>query len=173
MPISGPVVHQQLMDAYANVQARFESERSRISEARGQRDQLDGHRDEALVSLAEHYLPELTPEAVRQTWSEIRPTVSQVMLRKEEHAARAQDELNRLTSQRNQQDQQLLELNSQLDQAIENQQAVADQVEKSLREDDQFVQLSDRAAVAEASLERAEANLQEIDQDAARKLACL
>ena len=34
----------------------------------------------------------------------------------------------------------------------------------------EFVLLSDRAAVAEASLERAEANLQEIDQDSARKL---
>ncbi len=170
MPISGPVVHQQLIDAYANVQARFEAERARTNEARQQRDQLDEHRDDALVNLAEHYLPELTPEAIRQTWSEIRPTASQIMLRKQEHVDRVQIESDKLTSQRQQQDQQLLNLNSQLDQAIETQQEVADQVERRLREDDQFVQLSDRAAVAEAALERAEANLQEIDQDSARKL---
>ena len=53
MPISGPVVHQQLMDAYASVQERFESERGRTSDARRQRDQLDESRDDALVSLAE------------------------------------------------------------------------------------------------------------------------
>jgi hypothetical protein len=158
------------MDAYANVQARFESERAQTSEARRQRDQLDEHRDDALVNLAEHYLPELTPEAIRQTWSEIRPTVSQIMLRKQEHADRVQIELDGLTSQRQQQDQHLLDINSQLDQAIETQQEVADLVEKRLREDDQFVRLSDRAAIAEAALERAEANLQEIDQDSARKL---
>lgn len=170
MPISGPVVHQQLMDAYASVQERFESERGRTSDARQQRDELDEHRDHALVSLAEHYLPELTPQAVRETWSEIRPTVSQVMLRQQEHAVRVQTRLDQLKSQRQQLDSQLLDLNRQLDEAIETQQEIADQVEQRLREDDQFVRLSDRAAVAEAALERAEANLQEIDQDSARKL---
>ena len=39
-----------------------------------------------------------------------------------------------------------------------------------LRSDPRFTSLSDQAALAEAALERAEDNLQEIDQDSARKL---
>lgn len=170
MPISGPVVHQQLMDAYANVQENFESQRSRTSEASLQRDQLVDDRSEALISLAEHYLPELTPEAIRETWSEMRPGLSQIMLRKQERASRIQSELDALTTRRQQQDQELLALNRRLDEATEEQQTVADQVQKALHDDAEFVELSDRAAIAEAALERAEANLEEIDQDAARKL---
>lgn len=63
-----------------------------------------------------------------------------------------------------------MDINHELDLALETQQEVANQAEQRLRQDDQFVHLSDRAAVAEAALERAEANLQEIDQDSARKL---
>ena len=53
---------------------------------------------------------------------------------KQEHAARNQDELNRLTSQRNQQDQQLLS-NSTANSTRQSrhQQAVADEVEKKLQ----------------------------------------
>jgi hypothetical protein len=47
---------------------------------------------------------------------------------------------------------------------------VAEKVEAELRSEPEFVRLADRAAVAEASLERAEANMLEIDQDSARKL---
>ena len=38
MPISGPVVHQQLMDAYSKVQADLESERNEILESKDQRE---------------------------------------------------------------------------------------------------------------------------------------
>jgi hypothetical protein len=170
MPISGPVVHQQLMDAYTSTQTRLESERGQILHAKQQRDQLDDDRSEALVSLAEHYLPELTREAISETWFELRPAVSQILLRKQEHSQRADDALNLLTSQRQQQDLQLVASNHEFDQAIEAQNSVAEKVRSRLQEDPRFVQLSDRAAVAEAALERAEANLEEIDQDSVRKL---
>ena len=88
MPISGPVVHRQLMDAYSELQSRLESTRAQVEQTSEQRDQLDDERSEALVSLAEHYLPELTRDAIQKTWSEIRDAVAQVLLRKEEHVHR-------------------------------------------------------------------------------------
>jgi chromosome segregation ATPase len=170
MPISGPVVHQQLMAAYANLQTKLESSRGRVSEVDEDRNALDDDRSEALVRLAEHYLPELTPQAVRDTWREIRPAISDVLLRKQEHTDRIASQLASLIADREQSDIALVELNQQLDQATDAQQELADQVEQELREDSSFVELSDRAAVAEAALERAEANLEEIENDADMKL---
>lgn len=170
MPISGPVVHQQLMDAYANLQSDLESARSQIRQAGHQRDELSDDRSEALLRLAEHYLPELTRDAVAQTWSEVRSTLSRILLRREDHVRRVQEKLDALTSQRQQQDQRLVEFNRELDLALETQQQVLGEVEQRLQHDERFVQLTDRVALAEAALERAEANLEEIDQDSARKL---
>ncbi len=170
MPISGPVVHQQLMDAYANMQADLESERGQILQTKEQRDALGDDRSEALVVLAEHYLPELTPDAIRQTWSEIRHSLSQLLERKEAEVRQLQSRLDELSDRRAELEQQLVAISRELDEAVEAQQAVATEVERELQNDQRFVQLSDRAAVAEASIERAEANLQEIDQDSARKL---
>jgi chromosome segregation ATPase len=170
MPISGPVVHQQLMAAYANLQTKLESSRGRVSEVDEDRNALDDDRSEALVRLAEHYLPELTPQAVRDTWREIRPAISDVLLRKQEHTDRIASRLASLIADREQSDIALVELNQQLDQATDSQQELADQVEQELREDSSFVELSDRAAVAEAALERAEANLEEIENDAEKKV---
>ena len=57
MPISGPVVHQQLMDTYNHSQQQYEAERAGLADAKAHRDKLDTGRDEALVELAQFYLP--------------------------------------------------------------------------------------------------------------------
>ncbi|TWU58831.1 hypothetical protein Poly51_16110 [Rubripirellula tenax] len=170
MPISGPVVHQQLMDAYSQTQALLESVRARITEATQQRDQLDDTRSESLVKLAEFYLPDLTPESIRATWVEVQPAMSQVFRRKQQQCDHLHTELTKLDARRQTEDATLLTINHDLDELIESQKQLADQVEQQLRQDGPFVELADRAAVAEAALERAEANLHEIEQDSARKL---
>lgn len=170
MPISGPVVHQQLMDAYATTQSQLKTQRGQIGQTSNQSEQLDHQRGDALVKLAEHYLPELTPTAIRETWVEVQPGISQVFRRKEAECNRLRSGIDDLTQKRDVQDAALVELNRQLDDARNAQNELSDEVEKQLRDDDAFVQLSDRAAVAEAELERAEANLHEIEQDAAKKL---
>ncbi|NNE00614.1 MAG: hypothetical protein HKN47_25140 [Pirellulaceae bacterium] len=170
MSISGPDVHRMLMTGYTDAQQRLESARATIGQTKEQRDELDDNRGEALVDLAEHYLPELTRDAIRSTWDEIRATVSQILLRKEEHRQKLRESLDRLNLNREHEESQLVDITQRLDAASDEQQKVADQVEDVLREDQQFVGLSDRAAEAEAALERAEANLQEIEQDAALKL---
>ncbi len=170
MSVSGPVLHQQLMDAYAAVQADLESARGEIIFARGQRDDLDDQRGEALAHLAEHYLPELTPEAIGQTWVEVRSAVAEVLHRKQDHARRLAEDLKDLSDRRQRQEQRLLETTDELDRAVDQQAQITGELEQRLLADDEFVRLSDRAAMAEAALERAEANLHEIDQDSVRKL---
>jgi len=170
MPLSGPAVHQQLMTGYTNAQTALESARASISDTKEERDHLDDARGEALVDLAEHYLPELTRDAIRTTWVDVRSTVVQIMERKDDHRQQSRQSLDRLNLNRDHEEQTLVAITEQLDAALDEQQRVADEVEADLRGDAEFVALSDRAAFAEAALERAEANLNEIEQDAATKL---
>ena len=170
MPIPGPTVHQQLLDAYANVQSYLESERDSILDAKDRREELKGDRGEALDSLAQHYLPELTQQAIAQTWAEVRDGMMQILRRKQEHVHRVELELAELNQRRQQLDRNLIEINQVFDEARAEQDRIAAEVERELRENERFIQLSDRAAMAEAALERAEANLHEIDQESARKL---
>jgi hypothetical protein len=170
MTNTGPTVHRQLMGAYANAQEQLEALRRRMQGVAQQRQELADQRGEALVSLAEHYLPELTREAIQSTWRELRDRFSEILIRKEAHEQRLGQSLEQWTAQRTAAETQLLETNQQLDQSHQEQEALTAQVEQTLRRDEEFIALSDRAALAEAALERAEANLHEIDQDSARKL---
>ena len=170
MPISGPVVHRQLMDSFSQGQARLEEVRGQTSQTHQQREELDDDRGDALVRLAEHYLPELTREAIRNTWAEVRSGVSQVLLRKEDHRRQLHVTLSDVNARRTSCEDDLVAATKRLDVAVAAQQEVAGQVEKELQTDNEFVELSDRAAVAEAALERAEANMEEIDKDSEKKL---
>ena len=170
MPISGPVVHQQLMDAYNRVQADLKVQRERLASGADGREELFERRSDALVKLAEHYLPELTPEAVRRTWTEVQPSFHELLRRKEADIQNVSQHLQIAIAEKEQQEQILMSVDADLDSASDRQDEVAAKVESALQANEDFVQLSNRAAVAEAALERAEANLQEIDQDSARKL---
>lgn len=170
MPLPGPLLHQQLMDAYTRLQDEISDSRNTIMQSGEEREELDQQRDDALVRLAEHYLPELSPDAIDETWSELRSSITLVLRRKEDHASQTKLRLDDLTNERNESEQRLIDLNTQLDEAIESREKIVGQIETTLRDDAKFAELSDRAAMAEVALERAEANLDEIDQDAARKL---
>lgn len=170
MSIPGPAVHQQLLDAYTKVQSYLESERDSILQAKGQRDELADDRKEALDGLAKHYLPELTPDAISNTWIEVRDRMTQILRRKEDHVRRLDLQIAELDQRRKQLDQQLITINETFDAAKQTQDSIARQVEQELGNDAGFRELADRAAIAESALERAEANLQEIDQESARKL---
>lgn len=170
MPIPGPTVHQQLLDAYDKVQHHLERERESILSAKDRREALRDDRGEVLDALAEHYLPELTQQAVAETWSEVRDQMMQVLRRKQEHTGRVELELADAKRRREQAEQQWAEINAAYNEAQAEQERIAATVEQQLRQDEKFIELTDRAAMAESALERAEANLQEIDQESARKL---
>lgn len=170
MTIPGPIVHQQLMTAYHEMQTSIEEERGEIVGARSQRDTLGDERVDALVSLAEHYLPELTPESIESTWHDAQPELRSLLLRKEDHQRRLQEQLESGQLRYDESESRYQEANTRYEDAIKRQHDLTQQCQERLREDAEFVRLSDRAAVAEGALERAEANLAEIDQDAARKL---
>lgn len=170
MTIPGPTVHQQLMDAYKRLTEQLEQDRKSMHDVQEQYEKLDAERDDALRSLAQHYLPELTADAINSTWREVQSDISTLLLQKEDEDRSLQQKLKQLQENRTTTEKALLQATNVLDSAILEQNKVSAVVEKRLQEDTQFVELADRAAIAELALERAESNLHEIDQDAARKL---
>lgn len=170
MTISGPAMHRLLMDGYKDAQQRLEDMRSDISSFDSQRDDLGADRGDALLDLAKYYLPELTADNIESSWVEVRERVRQVLMRKEDRQRRVTAALAEAKDRRNLQEDRLLEINESLDEARATQTELTKKVETALATDATFVPLSNQAAVAEAALERAEANLDEIEQDAARKL---
>jgi len=170
MPVSGPVVHQQLMQAYQEAQHELETARGHVAAAGAELSELTEHRGESLVNLAQHYLPELTDEAIRKTWAEAQETVYGVLQRQEQHSLRLASQIDNLSNSRTNAEGRFRTISASLDAANETQGEIATAVSQELSADASFAQLSDRAAEAEAALQRAEANLAEIEQDVRRKL---
>lgn len=170
MPVTGPAVHQQLLSAYKEIQDRLDSMGQQVAGMDQKREQLSDDRGAALVSLAEHYLPDLTHESIQETWREARVAISDVLLRKEDHQRRIRATMGDLRASQSQHDRDLVTVGERLDAANEDVDRVAAKVESKLQADSDFVRLSGQAARAEVALERAEANLDEIEQDAATKL---
>jgi len=170
MPTPGPHVHCQLISAYDETAARLEQVRGQMGQIEQQRDDLEDQRDQTLAKLAEHYLPDLTSESIQDTWTEIRPRMREILLRKEGRVRELQTQLGDENHLRTGLETGLHELNERLDRAEQRQDEVAADVEKHLGEQPEFVELSQRAAMAEIALQRAQDNLDEISQDATRKL---
>ena len=170
MPISGPVVHQQLIQAYQEAQHELETARGEIAAAGAELGELTEGRGDTLLNLARHYLPELTPSAVEKTWADARHWIHEILLRKQDNVAKLDAELAITASRRTQAESELAVVTAKLDEATLQQQSLAKAVSDALVADADFSNLSNRAAQAEASLQRAEANLQEIEQDSLKKL---
>lgn len=170
MPVSGPIVHQQLMHAYQEAQHELETARGHVAAAGVELGELAEDRGEAMVNLAQHYLPELTQDAIRKTWAEVQQAVFDVLKRKEQHSQRLAGSLEKLSANRLAAESHLKSSGISLDAATETQGEIANLVSQELSADKGFAELSDRAAQAEAALQRAEANLNEIEHDSNRKL---
>ncbi len=170
MPVSGPSVHQQLIIAYQQAQQELERARGQVAAAGAEMTELTAHRSEAIVSLAQYYLPELTQETVNRICSDSRQAIYSVLLRKDEHARRLVKRLDELNSQRTNAERELASTSAELDDALEQQAQTLKQISDELAANTEFKNLSDQAAQAESALQRAEANLAEIEQDVLRKL---
>lgn len=170
MPISGPVVHKQLLQAYQEAQHELETARGEIAAAGAELGELTEGRGDTLLDLARHYLPELTPAAVEKTWTDARHWIHEILLRKQSHVAKLDGELATIAARRGDAERELAAITARLDEATIAQQSLAQAVSDALAADADFSNLSNRAAQAEASLQRAEANLQEIEQDSLKKL---
>ncbi|MCC9603825.1 hypothetical protein LOC67_25015 [Stieleria sp. JC731] len=170
MAVTGPGMHRQLIEGFKLIQQRMENVRRSIDHFDDERGDLGESRQDALLDLAKHYLPELNAGAIDATWSEVRESLNQVLMRREDELRRCRAAIDGLKDRQAIEEDRLLKINEELDQETERRDRLSANVQHELASDATFAQLSAQAAAAEAALERAEANLNEIEQDAARKL---
>jgi len=170
MPLTGNQVHRQLIQAYEDLGSRIEEEHRQIEQMHAHWESWNEDRLASLEKLAQHYLPELTEEAIGETWAEVRQQLKQVYLRKQDEQLRLSGQLQADETLRHGLEKELQTLSKQVDEVREQTELRTRQAEAALKADSSFVHGSEQAAMAEAALERAEANLEEVSQDAARKL---
>lgn len=170
MPIPGNDVHQQLIQAHSETQHELELVRGEIAAAGAELEQLSSTRGDSLLQLAQHYLPELSADAVARTLPDIRAWVRELLQRMQSHVERLDAEIRELDRQRQLGEAELAGVTAELDRAEDHQEQIAKRVSDKLASDPEFSALSNRAGQAEAALQRSEANLAEIEQDSLRKL---
>lgn len=170
MPTPGPVLHQQLIQAYQQTQQRLASKQGKNAATGAELNEIAADRAAAIQQLARHYLPNLTEESLDRTGQEFRQGLAEILQRQLRHVERLDRQLEQIQQQLLDVEQRRGQVTQQLDQASAEQDRLAEQVSQTLAADVDFSRLSKRAAEAEASLQRAEANLAEIEQDALAKL---
>jgi chromosome segregation ATPase len=170
MPISGPVATQQIQQAYREAKSALAAARAASQQAGHALQQVSDAQRETLGDLAKHYLPELTPAAAEGTWSEIREAVRSVLRRQAERVEQLQGELETHETEHERRDAAVAATTEALDAALDRQHSLAEQLAQRLSSDAAFRTLTQRAAEAEAALERAEASLEEVEHEASQKL---
>ena len=167
---TGAAVHQRLVDAQRDAATKLEKLRGDTESLFADTESLQTRRQETLRRLAEHYLPELTPEAIAATWVEVRPAVREVQMRNQGRITQVADELRDAQRLLRAAQDDLQTADEALTTATDRQQIAADRVTAELRSDETFVELTGRVDAAEAALERAEENRLQILREAEEKL---
>ncbi len=167
---TGADVHRRLIDAQRRAAAKLEELRAAAETFFEQDESLRSRRDETLRRLAEHYLPELTPEAIAATWVEVRPAAREVRMRNQATIQRVGEELAEAQTTLRAAEDALTAADDALNAATDRQQIAADRTTAHLQADPQFVELTGRVAAAESALQRAEENRLQILREAEEKL---
>ncbi|WP_417746453.1 hypothetical protein [Rosistilla oblonga] len=170
MPTSGSEVLREMTRAIQDAKRQRDALQSQHREILQQTDDLVGQRGQTLVELAESYLPELSQTTVRQVWNEIRPAIQDVLLRKEARHRELVAEHQRLEAVQTQLRGELQTLNGKLDAIYGERDSLSKQLSEQLSGDPAFQQLTDKAAIAEINLQRAESSLAEVEHDVIAKL---
>jgi hypothetical protein len=170
MRTTGHTVSRQISQAYSIAQQELAEARAVASTVDQAIQALSGDREHTLADLAKHYLPNLTRESLMQTWSEARTSIEQILLRKEGHMSKLDRDMNDLDSQKQAAEEDLEAESQKLDALLKRQQEVSEALSQVLISNQTFIELTARAAEADAALERAEASLEQIEHDASQKL---
>jgi len=170
MPIPGQEILRRISEFAASESAVEQRARQSAQDMSAEIDRIVTTQSEAFRELAQLYLPRLEDDVVRDGWSEIQSTVNSIILRKEDArrqlTARAQQTAELRTSTETRWKQacdRVNELTAKCD-------TLARQLSESLASDSDFQSLAKSAAEGQARLEKAQANLTDVESEAKRKL---
>ena len=127
-------------------------------------------RGEALLDLARHYLPDMTRESVLNTFQDLRKDLLNVLARKQHSKEKVSQELRELEQENVRLQAELESANEEFHELAEERAGLESVVADRLRENKEFVELSQEALASEQQLERNEERVAEIQAEAKEKL---
>jgi hypothetical protein len=127
-------------------------------------------RGEAFVELAKHYLPTVDQQTVANTFQEVRGQLMDVLVRKQRHERELQQTLRADEAEEARLEKELQQITRQLNEKVAQREELEKAVAQRFESDAEFQRLSKEALVAEKELNRNEGRVDEIKQEAAKKL---
>lgn len=151
--------------------------RQRASRASGELDgrrkrlrEVVARRGDSLEKLARHYLPELSAEAVDETFVDARHDLDQLLEERSDRLEELTREIEVADLKLEEQELELDELTGRLDAKVAERDDLEAQLAERLTADTEFAELSRSAAESEEQLERNEERIAALDRESAQKL---
>ena len=162
----GNAVQQAVQGVNAHAQECFAQMNELDEESKG----LVERRGQALLELAEHYLPAIDEQSVAGTFQEVRSQLMEVLSRKQRHERELQKTLAADAKERARLEQELDRITAALNEKVARREELEKEVAKRLESDPEFQRLSKEALIAEKELNRNEERVADIQQEAKEKL---
>jgi chromosome segregation ATPase len=167
---SGYSVGNALQQALQGIQASAQECFTAITQLDQDTGELVERRSEALIELAEHYLPAIDEQSVANSFREVRSQLMDVLTRKQRHVRELKKTLDDDHAETRQLEQDLEQVTDKLNNHVTRREELEQQVARRLESDAEFQRLSKEALIAEKELDRNEHRVDEIKKEAAEKL---
>jgi hypothetical protein len=167
---SGYSVGNALQQALQGIQASAQECFTAITQLDQDTGELVERRSEALIELAEHYLPAIDEQSVANSFREVRSQLMDVLTRKQRHVRELKKTLDADHAETQRLEQELERVTGKLNEHVSQREELEQQVAQRLEGDAEFQRLSKEALIAEKELDRNEDRVAEIKKEAAEKL---
>jgi uncharacterized protein YoxC len=167
---SGVEVGRVLQRGVDQVRRQLDEHVAGIHALDQQVNELVSRRGGALLDLARHYLPDIKPETIQQTFAEVRDDLLEVLARKQKREREVADQAAAAERRAEHQEAELGRVTESLNEKVAEREKLEQVVSERLHGSDEFKRLSEQALVAETELERNEDRVADIKAEAGKKL---
>ena len=170
MPIEGTAVFEALQASLQESEQFMARCESSAAELDSQTRNLLHQRGEALLELAQHFLPTISRSAIESTFEGIRADLLAILARKEQRQRELQAQLARTDEAARGHDAEINGVTVQLNEKVAQRERLEAQVAETLKGNDDFQKRSKLALQAEEQLHRNEQRVAEIQKQSADNL---
>lgn len=170
MPVPGSSVLRDLDRILERVRGELQTAQNDFAYVEERLAEFVTRRQEAIVALAEHFLPKLDDESVSNSFEGVRADLSAVLARKNQRDQRLRDDLQRQQSELNTLLAERNAIDAELAEIAAERTRLEGELAARLADDEDFQRATKLALQAEERLHRNEERFNEVREDAAKKL---
>ncbi len=168
--VRGPQVYAALVQAQASLRENLNELQSAYQELEKQLETLLMQRADEFDVLSKHYLPELTDATVAESFKGVRRDLKRVIRKQKSHKDELRTAIERARQNIQQAQLETDQVTEQLNEKVEARDRLQAVVAEKLKQDQVYIKRTKEAAVAELRLSQNEERLQQVNEDASRKL---